>query len=99
MTIVSDPFVTDCESTELTREAIEKCDILCLSHVHYDHITDIPKLVEKFDPILLCGEQSAMPLAKWLKFNSSGMYPMYPNTELAPNNEFIIPEQGEWIEL
>ncbi len=82
VTIVSDPFVTDAESTDLTWEAIEGCDILCLSHAHYDHITDIPKLAEKFDPILLCGEQSAMPLAKWMNFNPSRIYPMHPDTEL-----------------
>ncbi|MBO5305966.1 MAG: MBL fold metallo-hydrolase [Clostridia bacterium] len=82
VTVVSDPFVTDCESTALTWEAIEKCDILCLSHAHFDHITDIPRLVEKYQPLLLCGEQTAMPLAKWLNYTSSRIYPMYPDAEL-----------------
>ena len=54
VTVVSDPFVTDCDNTDLTWEAIEKCDILCLTHAHFDHITDIPKLVEKYKPLLLC---------------------------------------------
>lgn len=82
VTVVSDPFITDCDSTPLTWEAIEKCDILCLSHAHYDHITDIPKLVEKYQPLLLCGEQTAMPLAKWLNYTPTRIYPMYPDTEL-----------------
>lgn len=82
VTVVSDPFVTDCESTDLTWEAIENCDIVCLSHAHFDHITDIPKLLEKFHPLLLCGDRTAMPMAKWLNYNPTRIYPMYPHMEL-----------------
>lgn len=82
MTVVSDPFVTDCENTSLTWEAIENCNIVCLSHAHFDHITDIPKLIEKFRPLLLCGDQTAMPLAKWLNYSPSRIHPMYPDMEL-----------------
>lgn len=82
VTVVSDPFVTDCDSTSLTWEAIEKCDIICLSHAHFDHIIDIPNLIKKFNPLLLCGDQTAMPLAKWLNYSPSRIYPMYPDTEL-----------------
>lgn len=82
VTVVSDPFVTDSESTSLTWEAIEQCDIICLSHAHFDHITDIPKLLDKFHPLLLCGDQTAMPLAKWLNYTPSRIYPMYPDMEL-----------------
>lgn len=82
VSVVSDPFVTDCESTELGWEAIEACDIICLSHAHFDHITDIPKLIKKFNPLLLCGDQTAMPLASWLNHSPSRIYPMYPDAEL-----------------
>ncbi len=82
VTVVCDPFVTDCDSTDLTWEAIERCDILCLTHAHFDHITDIPKLVKKYNPLLLCGDQTAMPLAKWLNYTPTRIYPMYPDTEL-----------------
>lgn len=50
-TVVSDPYITDCVGTELDYTAVEKCDIITLTHSHYDHITDIPRLVEKFNPI------------------------------------------------
>lgn len=82
VSVVTDPFVTDCDSTELTWEAIENCDIICLSHAHFDHITDIPVLLEKYDPLLLCGDQTAMPLVNWLGCNPTRTYPMYPNMEL-----------------
>lgn len=82
VSVVTDPFVTDCESTDLNWEAIENCDIICLSHPHFDHITDIPPLLEKFHPLLLCGDQTAMPMVNWLGYNPSRTYPMYPNMEL-----------------
>lgn len=82
VTVVSDPFVTDCGNTSLTWEDIESCNIICLSHAHFDHITDIPKLIEKFRPLLLCGDQTAMPLAQWLNYSPSRIYPMYPDMEL-----------------
>ena len=82
VSIVTDPFVTDCDSTDLTWEAIENCDIICLSHAHFDHITDIPVLLEKYHPLLLCGDQTAIPLINWLDYNPTRTYPMYPDMEL-----------------
>ena len=82
LTVVTDPYITECAGTGLTWEAVEACDIICLSHAHWDHITDIPRLVEKFQPIVLCGDQTAMPLAKWLNAIPSRIYPMYPDAEL-----------------
>lgn len=82
LTVVTDPYVTECVGTDLNWEAIENCDIICLGHSHWDHITDIPRLVEKFQPKLLCGDMTAMPMAKWLNYTPSFIYPMYPDTEL-----------------
>lgn len=82
MTVVTDPYITQCAGTDLTWEAVENCDMICLGHAHWDHVTDIPVLAEKFRPRILCGDQTAMPLAKWLNYNPSLIYPMYPDLEL-----------------
>lgn len=81
-TVVTDPYITECVCTDLTWESVEKCNIICLSHAHWDHITDIPRLIPKFHPIILCGDQTAMPLTQWLNAPASTIYPMYPDTEL-----------------
>jgi len=80
--IVTDPYITECVGTELTWENVEDCHIICLGHAHWDHITDIPRLVDKFHPLLLCGDQTAMPMARWLNYKPTRIYPMYPDTEL-----------------
>ena len=86
LTVVTDPYITECVGTDLTYEAVENCDLICLGHAHWDHITDIPRLCEKFKPRILCGDQTAMPLARWLNYNPSWIYPMYPDTELDFNS-------------
>ncbi len=86
LTVVTDPYITECKGTDITYEAVENCDIICLGHAHWDHVTDIPRLCKKFAPKILCGDQTAMPLAKWLNYNPTFIYPMYPDTELDFNS-------------
>ena len=82
LSVVTDPFITECVTTDLTWEAVESCNLIALSHAHWDHITDIPRLTQKFRPGILCGDQTAIPMAGWLNYSPSLMYPMYPDTEL-----------------
>lgn len=81
-TVVSDPYITECKGTELDYTAVENCDVITLSHAHYDHITDIPRLNNKFSPIIMCGAMTAMPLIEWVNCQPSKLYPVYPNLEL-----------------
>lgn len=81
-TFVNDPYITDNAATELTWESVEKCDYITVTHAHFDHITDIPALVEKYRPYILCGEATAWGLMKWGDLNPLMMYPMSPDQEL-----------------
>lgn len=81
-TVVTDPYITECVGTELDYNAVEKCDAICLSHAHWDHITDIPRLAKKFEPLILCGDKTALPIARWLDYIPANIHPMYPDTEL-----------------
>ncbi len=99
LTVVTDPYITECAGTDLTWENVENCDIICLSHTHWDHVTDIPRLTEKFQPRILCGDQTAMPLAKWLNYTPSRIYPMYPDTELDFNDVKIRALYGRHTDL
>lgn len=82
MTIVTDPFVTDSPGTDLTADVIEGVDLILLTHAHWDHVTDIPLLMRRFEPKLLLGEFTAMPMAKWLNCSASRVYPMPHGLEL-----------------
>ena len=80
--VVSDPYITECEGTDLDYTAIEGCDIITVSHTHYDHVTDIPRLCAKFSPRIITGTMAAMPMARWLNYDPSIIYPTYPGLEL-----------------
>jgi len=82
VTVVNDPWITQNPKTNLTWEAVEKCDYITLSHGHFDHVMDIPALLRKFDPYVLCGENTAIPLMQWSNINPMKVYPMYPNLEV-----------------
>ena len=99
LTVVTDPYITECVGTDLTWEAVDNCDIICLGHAHWDHITDIPRLMKKFSPILLCGDQTAMPMARWLNCSPTRVYPMYPDTELDFNDVKIRALYGRHTNL
>lgn len=80
--VVSDPCIGENSGNDLTWQDIEACDILTLTHCHWDHITDLPRLMEKFPAPLLAPAQSAYPLLRWLDCNPSRIYPMESNLEL-----------------
>lgn len=81
-TVVSDPCIGASPNNDLTWKEIENCDIITLSHCHWDHITDIPALLERFPASLLTGTLTAMPMLRWLNCNPSRIFPMDANLEL-----------------
>ena len=81
-TVVNDPWITDNKKTDLTWESVERCDIITVTHTHFDHITDIPALVEKFRPRMLAPQLSALSLVKYSDICPMHLYPMNPGLEL-----------------
>ena len=82
LTVVNDPWITDNEKTDLTWESVERCDIITVTHTHFDHVTDIPALVKKFDSRMLAGQLSALPLMRYSDITPMKLYPMNPGLEL-----------------
>ena len=94
VTVVSDPWITANKKTELTWESVEHCDYITVSHGHYDHVLDIPKLAETFQSCILCGEETAMPLMYWANLNPMKVIPMYPQVETDLEQVKITPLLG-----
>ena len=81
-TVVTDPCIGANPACSLTAEDVERCDLITLSHCHWDHVTDIPALMEKFPVPLLTGSLSAMPMLQWVDCDPTRVYPMDANLEL-----------------
>jgi len=81
-TVVTDPCIGASPLNDLTANDVERCDLITLSHCHWDHITDIPALMEKFPVPLLTGSLSAMPMLQWVDCDPTRVYPMDAGLEL-----------------
>ena len=81
-TVVTDPCIGANARNSLTAEDVEHCDLITLSHCHWDHITDIPALMKKFPVPLLTGSLSAMPMLQWVDCDPTRVYPMDAGLEL-----------------
>jgi len=81
-TVVIDPFIGLSPGTDATAEVIEGADIILVTHTHWDHVTDIGYLMDKFESKVIVGDLSAMELAKYLNRNPHFIYPVCHNTEL-----------------
>ena len=67
--IVIDPCIGESPRAPFGPEVIEGADIVLLSHTHWDHITDLAYVMEKFHCPVLCGELSAPALIEMLNAN------------------------------
>jgi len=81
-TVVIDPFIGLSPGTVATAEIIEGADIIAVTHTHWDHVTDIGYLMDKFNSKVIVGDLSAMDLARYLNRNAHYLYPVCHNTEL-----------------
>lgn len=80
--IITDPFISLNEQSPYSWKDIDKCDLIALSHSHYDHIGDIPQIMKKCNSVLVCGDKTAIPLARWCDISPMRFFPMPANLEL-----------------
>ena len=64
-TLVIDPYLDDSVGAPVGSADIEGCDFIFLTHGHYDHILDVGKLAERFNPRIFCSEVAATALMKY----------------------------------
>ena len=81
-TVVTDPFITEAPATDFDWQEVEHCDAITVSHTHFDHITDIPRLCEKFRPRVFVGELSARALIEWTDYAPHLFFPAHPGLEV-----------------
>ena len=80
--LVTDPCLTLTPCKLFTAQSFEKIDSVLISHNHWDHVSDLPAVYEKYNPQIFCGFMSADKLLRWFHANPSRAYPMFPNQEI-----------------
>ena len=80
--IVTDPCLKQSTCKDFDENSFERVDHVVVSHLHWDHITELPAIEKKFHPNIFTGALGADLLAEWLDCNTSFIYPMFPDQEL-----------------
>ena len=80
--LVTDPCLSLTAYKELDVSAFKRIDHVVISHLHWDHVSELPDIEKLFHPQIYTGVQGSELLADWIDCNTSHMFPMYPNQEL-----------------
>lgn len=63
-TLIIDPYLDDSLNAPLTSDEIKACDYIFLTHGHYDHVLDVGKLADRFEPKIFCSHVVATSLTE-----------------------------------
>lgn len=78
--ILLDPFFRS-TAEEPLRETITRVDYILITHTHFDHEGEVGYFVEKFNPKVIVGIMSAMPLLKYHHIPYDSLIPVAPGEE------------------
>lgn len=80
--IITDPCLLQSSCREFDTDSFDRVDHVLVSHLHWDHITELPEIERLFHPNIFTGALGADLLSSWIDCNTSLIYPMFPNQEL-----------------
>lgn len=63
-TLVTDPYLDDSYTAPISSDEIAACDYVFITHGHFDHVTDVGKLAERFSPRIYCSQTTADALQR-----------------------------------
>ena len=80
--IVTDPCLKLTTYKGFDADTFDKVDHVLVSHLHWDHVSELPDIERKFHPNIFTGALGSDLLARWLDCNTTFIYPMFPDQEL-----------------
>ncbi len=63
VTLLVDPYIDKSPLKKLGSDALERVDYVLISHAHFDHVLDLPTVLERFQPQIFVGHLSAVEVA------------------------------------
>ena len=75
-TIVIDPYLDDAVSAPIRSDQIDACDVIFLTHGHYDHVLDVGKLVRRFNAMVYGSKEVCENLMHQQKIDPAFFHPV-----------------------
>ncbi|UCH42294.1 MAG: MBL fold metallo-hydrolase [Dehalococcoidales bacterium] len=97
--LLVDPFIDYSVTAPITCQEVTGADYIALTHGHYDHITDVGSLVERFHSKVICSHQVAEPLAKLFNLKNADMVRVTAGDTVIANDLRVEVRKGEHINL
>ena len=60
--VIIDPYMDDAYNCPLNSDQIQRADLICITHGHFDHVLDTGRLASRLGSTVLCSRQVAKNL-------------------------------------
>ncbi|MBW2623919.1 MAG: MBL fold metallo-hydrolase [Deltaproteobacteria bacterium] len=97
--LVIDPYIDYSPTAPIKCQEVTGADYIALTHGHYDHVTDVGPLAEKYDSKVICSSQVAEPLANFFKLDPARMIKVTAGNTIDFEDLSIEVKKAEHISL
>jgi hypothetical protein len=97
--LVIDPYIDYSSTAPIKCEEVTGADYIAVTHGHYDHITDVGTLVERFGSKVICSRDVAGPLARLFGLDPAGIIEVTAGDTVDLDGLGVEVGRGEHIDL
>jgi len=97
--LVIDPYIDYSPTAPIKCHEATGADYIAITHGHFDHVTDVGPLAEKYDSMVICSSQVAEPLANFFKIDQARMIKVTAGNTIDFEDLSIEVKRAEHISL
>ena len=97
--LVVDPYIDYSPTSPVRCQDVTGADYIAVTHGHFDHITDIGTLVEKFNSKVICSHQIAEPLTALFGLDFANVVKVTAGDEIVFGDLRIEVKRGHHVNI
>jgi L-ascorbate metabolism protein UlaG (beta-lactamase superfamily) len=97
--LVVDPYIDYSSTAPVKCSEVTGADYIAVTHGHFDHVTDIGPLVDRFDSKVICSHQVAGPLAELFALDEARIIRITAGDTVEFDDLTVEVRRGEHIDL
>jgi len=97
--LIIDPYIDYSQTSPIRCQEVTGADYIAITHGHFDHVTDLGPLVQRFNSKVICSHQVAEPLARFFNFDPANMIKVTAGATIVFDDLKIEVKKAEHISL